>query len=137
MNKNRYREYLRTSHWKMFRDRVVLRTYFNGRYKCESCLRLVSRNELDVHHLHYRSLWHEQPSDVKVICHECHAEAHGKSPGERKVSGSQDPFSEIMAIAYEQIKPFHKRLIDGVISQKQFDAIKREFIDMLLSQKNL
>ena len=43
-------------------------------------------------------------------------------------------FAEIMAIAYEKLKPIHKRMIDGVITQEHFDAIKREFIDLLLIQ---
>jgi hypothetical protein len=142
MNKYQYKTYLRSEHWHLFRERVLLRTFVNGKYKCEDCGELFSRNELEVHHKHYRSLWNEKPSDVRVLCGICHTREHGLDEAAKQNammikghSRKQNVFAEIMAVAYEKLKPIHKRMIDGVITQQHFDAIKREFIDMLLNER--
>lgn len=137
MNKQQYKDYLKTSHWRMFRERVLLRVFVSGCYKCESCGELCRRSELDVHHLHYKTIGRERPTDVKVLCHDCHADEHDIEPFNRvRITGKkQNPFAEIMALAYEKLKPIHKRMIDGVITQERFNAIKREYIDLLLKQK--
>ena len=57
--------YRRTPHW-----RQVCREAMERCEKvCEEC---GQAQALDVHHLHYRSLWREAPGDVRPVCVPCH-----------------------------------------------------------------
>ena len=145
MNKEQYQRYLKTPHWRNFRDRVLLRCVVAGRYKCETCGDLFGRSEMEVHHKHYKTVGRERPIDVQVLCGGCHAATHGKERQEQQVDPRygrtvrrETVYAELMAEAYEKLRPIHKRMIDGVITQDHFDAIKREFIDLLLinSERN-
>lgn len=73
--RNKYRtEYLWEPSWQ-FRA-AEMRDLAGGR--CEFC---GSKNELDVHHIHYRSLGAEQPTDLVVLCRDCHRGTHrGREP---------------------------------------------------------
>jgi len=139
MNKEQYKLYLQTPHWRGFRERVLLRSVVSGRYKCESCGDLFSRSDMEIHHKHYKSVGRERPDDVAVLCGGCHSRTHGKDDApkpydlqRRSTIRKETIYAELMAEAYERLKPIHKRMIDGVITQQHFDAIKREFIDLLL-----
>jgi hypothetical protein len=35
--------------------------------------------DLQVHHLHYDSLWFEHEDDLQVLCFQCHKDVHGIS----------------------------------------------------------
>lgn len=68
MKDNWYNEYLKSAHWIAFRRRVK-----KTRNKCEKC---GSKKRLNVHHLHYETLWNETEADVLVLCRVCHEIAH-------------------------------------------------------------
>jgi 5-methylcytosine-specific restriction endonuclease McrA len=48
-------------------------------HRCEDC---SSREQLTLHHLHYRSVGHERPEDLAVLCWPCHQERHRDRNGE-------------------------------------------------------
>jgi len=62
-----YEEYLQSEHWKEFSFRMR-----RGRLNCEVC----SAGADQVHHLHYKSLGKEKPTDVVVLCDVCHSFVH-------------------------------------------------------------
>ena len=64
-----YKEYLKTAWWKFKREQKIRSV--DGR--CERCLK---KNRLQVHHLHYRSLWGEKNYDLEVLCAGCHILEH-------------------------------------------------------------
>ena len=41
---------------------------------CEGC---GKRDRLEVHHLHYQTMWAETPDDLVAVCKTCHDRAHG------------------------------------------------------------
>lgn len=67
---NNYSAYLKTEHWKEFRELALEKL---GRI-CADCG--TTEVEFDVHHLTYKTLWHEKLSDVIVLCKSCHMERH-------------------------------------------------------------
>jgi len=75
-NKAEYRRYLKTEHWKKFREEALI---FHG-CKCSNC---GSEKSLNVHHLTYKNRGHEKLEDVVVLCHNCHNEIHGIKAGKR------------------------------------------------------
>lgn len=64
-----YGEYLLTKWW---RNRRLERIRVAG-WQCEEC---GEKRALQVHHLHYRSLWREKDKDLQVLCRECHEGKH-------------------------------------------------------------
>ena len=64
-----YQEYLRTSHWRRRRKTKIN----NAGGVCQQC---GTNKNLQVHHLHYKSLWAEKDKDLEVLCGECHALRH-------------------------------------------------------------
>lgn len=67
-----YHEYLKSKQWQEIR-RVKLR---DAMYQCSKC---PSTERLEVHHKTYERLGYESMRDLEVLCHECHAEIHGKA----------------------------------------------------------
>ena len=68
-----YNEQLRRNEWKKFREFIFA---VRGR-KCEKCW---ATTNLQIHHLHYisgRLAWEYLPSDVMVVCGDCHQKIHG------------------------------------------------------------
>lgn len=65
-----YREYLKTEHWKDFREHVF---EVRGR-KCEDCG--AENVSLHVHHENYEWLGEERLEDVRVLCRNCHKLRH-------------------------------------------------------------
>lgn len=43
--------------------------------KCERCHVLHHPSELQLHHLHYDSLWYESHQDLELLCASCHRQA--------------------------------------------------------------
>src|SRR5690349_728732 len=70
MNKSEYAEYLRTSHWREVRDRFCA---VPANQQCSVC---GTPNNLDLHHLTYERLGHEELTDLVRLCHKCHFTAH-------------------------------------------------------------
>lgn len=65
-----YQQHINGPQWRAFRDQIV-----KERPACECCGRATN---LHVHHLHYNTLGREQPTDVAVLCVECHEAVHGR-----------------------------------------------------------
>ena len=65
-----YREYLKTEHWKNFREHVL---EIRGR-KCEDCG--AENVTFHVHHECYDWLGEERLEDVRVLCRNCHKLRH-------------------------------------------------------------
>lgn len=66
----RYQQYLKSSHWKNLRRRILMR----DRYTCQDCGRTDS---LEVHHLCYRPFLEDAlDSDLVTLCEDCHEQKH-------------------------------------------------------------
>ena len=65
-----YRLYLQSKHWK--ETKALALEAATGH--CEKCGQPNDR--LNVHHKHYKSLGHEKPGDLLVLCPKCHAKVH-------------------------------------------------------------
>jgi 5-methylcytosine-specific restriction endonuclease McrA len=59
-----YKDYLKSKHWKITRYRKLK----NRSHKCCICHQLANT----VHHLSYKRLGRERPSDLRAICSRCH-----------------------------------------------------------------
>lgn len=70
---SRYDEYLLTSHWQEKR-KLALKHNFG---RCCVC---GDRDNLQVHHLNYDSLYHESLGDLSVLCANCHEIYHFVMP---------------------------------------------------------
>lgn len=70
MNKQQYKEYLSSEHWKKFRKET-----YSKRKMCQKC---TSKKNLNIHHITYVNLWKETQEDVLVLCNECHFRGHKK-----------------------------------------------------------
>lgn len=68
----KYQKHLKSAQWKNTR-RDLFR--WRGR-KCEVC-KMPSFN-LEIHHLNYKRMGHELPSDLIIVCKKCHAEEDKK-----------------------------------------------------------
>ena len=67
-----YHAYIRSSEWKALRKKVIEKAGFS----CQKCgAFFFGGNGLDVHHLHYRTLFNERPGDLQALCRECHEKA--------------------------------------------------------------
>lgn len=62
-----YSEYLRSSHWKVTKEKALDRADL----RCQLCGNHTG--QLDVHHNDYTSLGHERPEDLIVLCRSCHS----------------------------------------------------------------
>jgi 5-methylcytosine-specific restriction endonuclease McrA len=67
-----YQRYLRSFNWRMIRQQVLFRDH----YQCCDC---HSRLNLQVHHLTYAHLYHEQLDDLITLCRRCHRKRHKKT----------------------------------------------------------
>jgi 5-methylcytosine-specific restriction endonuclease McrA len=66
-----YRDvYLRSAHWRSLRIWALEA----ADWRCQRCGKTMSvaGGSLDVHHKHYRTVGHERPSDLEVLCRPCH-----------------------------------------------------------------
>ena len=68
-NKKDYLEYLKSDKWAWYRSKILKRD--GG--KCTEC---DNAENLNVHHLTYRNLGHEQMKDLVTLCRDCHKKAH-------------------------------------------------------------
>lgn len=69
-SKEKYRQYLKSNTWRQFRQDVLVSRGF----QCEQC---GSQDNLEIHHITYRNIFHEIPSDVRILCKQCHGITHG------------------------------------------------------------
>ena len=66
-----YLDYLQSARWLEYRDQII--RAHGGR--CTKCKRPDA--PLEVHHLTYDNLYHEEPADCVPLCRDCHREADG------------------------------------------------------------
>lgn len=71
-----YYEYLNSPEWKK-KSRAAKR---REEYRCQLCYRHQDEVQLDAHHRTYERLGHEKPTDIVVLCHDCHGKFHNKLP---------------------------------------------------------
>ena len=64
-----YIDYLQSPQWRVRRAHAI----FKAHGSCMHCRR--GGRPLEVHHLTYDRLGHEDPSDLVALCHECHEKA--------------------------------------------------------------
>lgn len=73
-----YHTYIRSQEW---RNRKLDFLAAAG-YRCEQCgADYWLGNMLEAHHVHYQTLGHERPGDVRVLCRQCHQEQHQPTGG--------------------------------------------------------
>jgi 5-methylcytosine-specific restriction endonuclease McrA len=65
-----YQAYLQSPAWKLARRLLIER----AQHRCQRC---HARGPLNVHHLTYERLGHEEPGDLQVLCRPCHMAVHG------------------------------------------------------------
>lgn len=69
-----YAEYLKTPEWQKKRRKALA----TSGMKCQMCS--ATNKPLNVHHNTYERLGYERPSDLIVLCVDCHAKHHDKLP---------------------------------------------------------
>lgn len=75
-NKDKYKLYLKTKHWKSKKQEAY---EFFG-HKCYYCEQELN-NRYNVHHLNYDNLWNEVAGkDIVLTCKSCHSKQHGIKP---------------------------------------------------------
>ena len=84
MNKEQYREYLKSDDWKQKRSRK----WEKSSKRCAIC---GSVENLDTHHLNYKNLFDVTNGDLKLFCRRCHYLAHDlMSQGKIKFKDTDD-----------------------------------------------
>lgn len=77
MTREEYESLLKSDYWKGYSYSLIKERNFT----CEDCGKQFpnERNKLQVHHLLYRDVkpWSYRPSEVVVLCEECHKKRHG------------------------------------------------------------
>lgn len=68
-----YPFYIDSPEWKVKAD--LRRRIADG--KCDRCG--TDTNYLEIHHLHYNTLAHEEMDDLEALCKECHSEVSEKN----------------------------------------------------------
>lgn len=71
---SKYREYLKSEHWILFRLTIIA----TRGLRCEQCGTV--RGKIHLHHLSYERLGKELESDVRLLCAWCHTKEHGMNP---------------------------------------------------------
>ncbi len=79
---NKYKEYLLSDEWAAIRNDLYT---VRGR-NCERC---GSDKNLQVHHKNYKNIFHEEPSDLEILCNGCHFKEHGLDKKAKKVKMSK------------------------------------------------
>lgn len=70
-----YAEYINSKRWAAKRQEAFA---FHGN-RCSEC---GASHRLQVHHIHYKTLFNERMQDLRILCHDCHANHHeGDKPG--------------------------------------------------------
>jgi hypothetical protein len=77
-----YQKYLQSAHWQQRRKKAIEDTG----HICEKCdlprwlAQIAYQQDLNVHHLNYANLGHEEDCDLEVLCRRCHdIESFGRS----------------------------------------------------------
>jgi 5-methylcytosine-specific restriction endonuclease McrA len=71
-----YREYMKSAAWK-----ALSRKFREEAGCCEVC---GTTEQLQCHHLHYKTLGREKREDIQVVCMPCHCKIHGVKSFKKK-----------------------------------------------------
>lgn len=66
-----YNKYLLSPEWRLFRQKAF-------KHYGKICIKCGSKKYLQVHHLHYKNLFHEKLEDVLILCEPCHMKVHNR-----------------------------------------------------------
>lgn len=69
-----YNSYIRSYEWAI----KATEAKELANWKCTKCRTKGNKRTLDAHHKHYKTLYHERPNDIEVLCRSCHSRRHGK-----------------------------------------------------------
>jgi hypothetical protein len=72
-SKSAYHWYLGSRSWREKSQYILER----DNHTCQKCLK---RRATQVHHLTYKRVFQELPSDLLAVCRQCHAEIHWRQP---------------------------------------------------------
>ena len=78
--KEKYHAYLKSDKWAQMKlDLIEIRGQ-----KCERCESKRTFKYLHLHHLTYERVFHEEPSDLELLCGGCHVSEHGIEKPKKK-----------------------------------------------------
>ncbi len=81
-----YKDYLQTKHWRIKKDQ------YKKEYECKCCMCESTKN-LNLHHMTYENIGHENLNDLCYLCKDCHNALH-KMLGDTKLSSYLKHFKE-------------------------------------------
>lgn len=80
----KYDDYLKTKHWRAKRKAIIE----ERQGVCEKCKKkIVEKGKMHVHHKTYVRIGDELPSDLMLLCEDCHHDIHNKR--KKKTTGSK------------------------------------------------
>jgi 5-methylcytosine-specific restriction endonuclease McrA len=88
--------YLKSSQWSSLRKQVHARDH-----RCVTC---GSKNNLNVHHIHYMRLGKEQLSDLALLCESCHHELHEQKGYSRQGLYLPDNYATYSVPTHEELR---------------------------------
>ena len=71
----------------------------------KSCWLCGTANNLDVHHIHYKNLGHENLEDLSLLCRTCHTNYHAYKKGKKTVIQPKVKAPKKKKIKIKKIKP--------------------------------
>ncbi len=111
--KAEYNKYLKSAKWKSIRLYILE----DRNHKCERCGSFPSLNNLHVHHKTYERIFNELPTDLELLCKDCHEKEHGIKP--KKKSNS---FDTILKAHNSTISRLEKDLLKKSITKLEYDT---------------
>ena len=73
-----YEQYIQSEEWQASRKLILER----DDYQCTMC---GSNKTLQIHHITYENLYHENMNDLIVLCADCHTETHRNTTSETTI----------------------------------------------------
>lgn len=86
--------------------------------KCERCGTRPHSSELQLHHIHYDSLWYESHQDLQLLCPPCHRKADLERAEEQASRHTDMPLHE-RALRYMEIANRGSGQTDWPVSYQQ------------------
>ena len=94
----RWQARIRHPSWKEKREALL----WLCKNKCERCGTQPNPSELQVHHIHYDTLWYESFQDLELLCPPCHRKAD-RERAEEQADKHQDMTLHERALRYMEI----------------------------------
>lgn len=114
-----YEQYLKSQEWAAMRRWALER----AENRCQVC---NSEKRLDVHHRTYERLGHEWPSDLTVLCRDCHELYHGRMADAPEVErGSERPRHSDPEVSRleERLDDLQRRIKEAVGDERKLELI--------------